>query len=89
MLKKNVVQDLPAEMSAEAMACLSLGLPATVSHIIDEQSPLANLSIQKMAARRMEVCSTPHPRSAHAPHRTAPRRAVPDGQPASMGGQSR
>lgn len=51
------VQDLPAEMSAEAMACLSLGLPATVSHIIDEQSPLANLSIQKMAARRMEVSS--------------------------------
>lgn len=49
------IQDLHAKMSAEAMACLSLGLPATVSHIIDENSPLANLSVQKMAARRMEV----------------------------------
>lgn len=37
------------------MACLSLGLPATVSHIIDENSPLCNLSIEKMASRRMEV----------------------------------
>jgi hypothetical protein len=59
------MQDLHAKMSEEAMACLSLGLPATVSHIIDEQSPLANLSIQKMAARRMEV----RPRSClHACH---------------------
>lgn len=49
------VQDLHAKMSEEALACLSLGLPATVSHIIDEKSPLANLSIQKMASRRMEV----------------------------------
>lgn len=49
------VQDLKAHMSSEAEACLSLGLPATVSHVIDDESPLANISIQTMAARNMEV----------------------------------
>eukprot|EP00892_Ulva_mutabilis_P008016 jgi/Ulvmu1/5587/UM023_0124.1 len=47
--------DLKAHMSSEAEACLSLGLPATVSHVIDDDSPLANLSIQTMAARHMEI----------------------------------
>ena len=49
------LQDLKAHMSREAEACLSLGLPATVSHVIDDNSPLANLSVQSMAARHMEA----------------------------------
>ena len=49
------VQDLEAYMNAEALACLSLGLPASVSHIVDEASPLHDLSVMMMAQRRMEV----------------------------------
>lgn len=61
-----LVQDLRAHMSTEAEACLSLGLPATVSHVIDDHSPLANISIQTMAARHMEV-RTPPPLAACLP----------------------
>jgi hypothetical protein len=48
-------QDLHAKLTSEAEACLALGLPTTISHIIDEASPLYSLSIQEMASRRMEV----------------------------------
>ena len=48
-------------MSHEAIACLSLGLPANVSHIVDEDSPLHDLSVEMMASRKMEVlcCALP------------------------------
>lgn len=50
------MQDLEAQMSNESNACLSLGLPAEVSHIIDHNSPLFDLSVATMAARKMEAC---------------------------------
>lgn len=51
------MQDLESSLSDEADACLSLGLPATICHKIDETSPLFDLSIETMARRRMEVPS--------------------------------
>jgi hypothetical protein len=49
------LQDLEAHMSREAHARLSLGLPANVCHIIDESSPLHDLSVVTMADRKMEA----------------------------------
>jgi hypothetical protein len=50
------MQDLKCTLSDEADACLSLGLPGVATHVINESSPLFNLSITTMARRKMEVC---------------------------------
>lgn len=49
------LQGLQVKLSPEAQACLWLGLPATISHVIDDDSPLSHLSIDQMADRKMEV----------------------------------
>jgi hypothetical protein len=52
------MQDLKSFLSDESDACLSLGLPGVATHVIDESSPLFNLSITTMAHRKMEVRQT-------------------------------
>ena len=50
-----LVQDLEANMSHESHARLALGLPANVCHVVNDDSPLHDLSVEMMAERQMEV----------------------------------
>lgn len=49
------VQGLEVLVTPEAKACLFLGLPATVTHVIDASSPLADLSLAAMASWNMQA----------------------------------
>ena len=48
-------QNIDVYLSKEGQASLWLGLPATVSHTVDESSPLANISLEQMAERGMQI----------------------------------